>query len=415
MKLDSSRYWVKIGMLLTIVVLGWGCQKDGVQPEAKLPAVRELSGEERELVKSVNDFAFDLVRQATHQSSAQNVFLSPLSVNLAMSLMLNGSAESTREQLYQFLDFDVLSPLEINKAYSELIPFLQELDPEVDFSLANAIWYDQRLSISTFYQDMLLAYYNAHAIDLNFKSKRAGTVIQKWVENQMPYKLSQPLTLPSSRAKLYMTNAVQFSGKWAVPFREEFTRPAKFYLPNGNSITTDMMYADQAAYRYHETELASYIDIPYGNQQYSMTLVMPKTEDSLHHLAGSLNAEKLSSILDAADTLEQGLYLPKFAINYQVSLKNMLSQLGMGIAFQDSANFSLFFSEANQQPHLNDMLHQASIEISEIGAKAASLTSTLPVESTAPSVRIDRSFLFFIREQHSGVILFAGILTNPVI
>ncbi|MGB3589182.1 MAG: serpin family protein [Tunicatimonas sp.] len=415
MKLISGRPWIKSWVILAIAALCWSCQKDGVQPKATLPTVRELSNEEQELVRSVNNFAFDLVRQATKQSSAQNVFLSPLSVNLAMSLMLNGSAESTRDQLYQSLDFEVLSPLEINKAYSELIPFLQELDPEVSFSLANAIWYDQRLSISPFYQNILLAYYNAHAIDLNFKSKRATTVIQKWVENQMPYKLSQPLTLSDSRANLYMTNAVQFNGKWAMPFRKELTRPSEFYLPNGNSIVADMMYADQAEYRFHQTESASYIDIPYGNKQYSMTLVMPKAEDSLHHLANILDAEKLDAILDAADTLEQGLYLPKFAINYQASLKNMLSQLGMGIAFQDSANFSLFFSEANQQPHLNDMLHQASIEISEIGAKAASLTSTLSIENAAPSVRIDRSFLFFIREQHSGVILFAGVLTNPVI
>jgi len=415
MKLVENRYWIISWVVLGMAILSWGCQKDSVQPEANLPTVRELSNEEQKLVRSVNNFAFDLVRQTTRQSSAQNVFLSPLSINIAMSLMLNGSAESTRDQLYQSLDFEVLSPLEINKAYSELIPFLQKLDPEVGFSLANAIWYDQRLSLSSFYQDILLAYYDAQTIDLNFRSKRAASTVQKWIEGQMPYKLARPLSLPDARAKLYITNAVQFNGKWATPFRKELTRPSEFYLPNGNTITTDMMYADQAEYRFYQTEAATYIDIPYGNKLFSMTLVMPSSEDSLHQLANSLNADRLATILDAADTLDQGLYLPKFAINHQESLKNTLSKLGMDIAFQDSANFSLFFSQAKRPPHLSDVLHQASIEISEIGVKASSLTSALPVETVAPSVRVDRSFLFFIREQHSGVILFAGVLTNPVI
>ncbi|MEO0333166.1 MAG: serpin family protein, partial [Bacteroidota bacterium] len=309
MKLEGGTYWVRGWVILMVVAICWSCQKEGVQPEANPPSARNLSHEEQELVRSVNDFAFDLVRQVTRQSPSQNTFLSPLSVNLAMSLMLNGSVGYTQSQLHQSLDFDVLSPLEVNKAYSELIPLLQELDPQVNFSLANAVWYDQKMTISTFYQDILLAYYNAHAIDLNFRSKRSATVIQKWIETQMPYKLAEPITAPSPRTTLYMTNAVQFNGKWAVPFREEYTRPAEFFLPNGNSITTDMMYTDQAAYRYYQTDQASYIDVPYGNGQYSMTLVMPRTEDSLHHLASNLNAEKLDLILNAADTLEQGLYL----------------------------------------------------------------------------------------------------------
>ncbi|MEM9829679.1 MAG: serpin family protein [Bacteroidota bacterium] len=415
MKLGGGTYWIKSWVILIVVTIGWGCQKEGIQPEANSPSVRELSREEQELVRSVNDFAFDLLRQVTYHSSPQNTFLSPLSVNLAMSLMLNGSVGTTQSQLYQSLDFDVLSPLEVNKAYSELIPLLQELDPQVNFSLANAVWYDQKLTMSTFYQDILLAYYDAHAIDLNFRSKRSAATIQKWIETQMPYELAEPITIPSSRTSLYMTNAVQFSGNWSVPFLPEYTRPAEFFLPNGNSITTDMMFTDQATYRYYQTNQAAYIDVPYGSGKYSMTLVMPTTEDSLHQLASSLSAERLNFILSAADTLEQGLYLPKFAINYQTSLKSTLAQLGMGIAFQDSANFSLFFSEAKSQPHLDDLLHQASIEISETGVKATSVTSSLPVKSASPSVRVNRSFLFFIREQHSGVILFAGVLTNPVI
>lgn len=415
MKKIKNIYWINYGLALAIAILLLGCQGEGVEPQKNETSIRELSREEQELTRSINDFAFDLIRQATRQSSSENIFISPLSVNLAMSLMLNGSAESTQQKIYDALDFKVLTSLEINKAYSELIPFLQQLDPQVDYAIANAVWYDHRNEMSPFYRDVLSAYYDAHVLDINFRSKRAPTVIQKWIEEQLQYKLPTSLAAIDNGTSLYLTNAVQFTGMWSVPFRKEYTRPAEFYLPNGNSITTDMMYADQAMYRYHQTAQASYIDVPYGNGQYSMTLVMPQTEDSLYQLASNLNTEELQSILHSADTLRQGLYLPKFAINYQASLKNTLSQLGMGIAFQDSANFANFFTEANPQPYIGDVLHQAAIEINETGAQAISVTTNLPVESNAPSVRIDRSFLFFIRERHSGVILFAGVLANPVI
>nr|WKN39283.1 serpin family protein [Tunicatimonas sp. TK19036] len=412
MRLISSIRWAKIWIGLLAGAMLVGCQKESVQPEASA-SLRDLSGAEQELVRSVNDFTFDLLRQSIRQQYSDNVFLSPLSVNLAMSLMLNGATGNTQSELLKSLEFDVLSPSEINKAYSELVPFLSQLDPQVNFSLANAVWYDQRYTMSPFYRDVLLAYYDAHTLDLNFRNRRAPVVIQKWIENQTHYPAPMPLGTLNSTTTLYLTNTVQFTGKWAVPFRKEYTRPAEFYLPNGNSITTDMMYADQAAYRYYQNGQASFIDVPYGNRQYSMTFVMPQTEDSLYQIAESLNADELQSILSMADTLEQGLYLPKFTINYQASLKNTLSQLGMSLAFRDSADFSQFFTEAASQPHMQDVIHHAAIRINETGAHAASVTSTLPTAGTPPSVRIDRSFLFFIREQHTGVILFAGILTNP--
>lgn len=413
MRLISSIHWTKIWIGLFAGVMLLGCQKESVQPEQSA-SLRELSGPEQELVRSVNNFTFNMVRQSIRQQSSDNVFLSPLSINLAMSLMLNGATGNTHQQIRKSLEFDVLSPSEINKAYSELVPFLTQLDPQVNFSLANAVWYDQRFSMSPFYRDVLLAYYDADIVDLNFRNRRAPVVIQKWLENQTHHYVA-PLLLGTlnSSTTLYLTNTVQFTGKWAVPFQKEYTTPAEFYLPDGNSITTDMMYTDQATYRYYQNEEASFIDVPYGNHQYSMTFVMPQTEESLYQVAESLNADELKSILNMADTLEQGLYLPKFAINYQASLKNTLAQLGMTVAFQDSADFSQFFSKASTQPHMQDVIHQASIRIDETGAQAASVTSSLPTLGNLPSVRIDRSFLFFIREQHTGVILFAGLLSNP--
>ena len=146
-----------------------------------------------------------------------------------------------------------------------------------------------------------------------------------------------------------------------------------------------------------------------------MTFVMPQEQDSLASLMRDLDATSFQQYLTQMDTLNSSLFVPKFAIEYQASLKPTLSRLGMGVAFSDSANFSQLFTDATAPVPLSDVLHKAVITVNETGTEA--LTSTVTQASSVPtpsnSVHIDRSFLFFIRENHTGVIVFAGRLSHP--
>ena len=401
-------------LLLVTIVLG-GCQKESVHPGAEEPVLRRLSLEEQELVNSINTFAFDLIGDLAEHRPQDNVFLSPYSINLALSMTLNGATSTTLESLHRGLDHEVITPLEINKAYSELTPFLQQLDRRVDFTLATALWYDRQLHAQPVSQDILSAYYQANVSDLAFGRRKSPDIINKWVQEQTQDRIVGLVEELDPEASMYVTSAVQFTGGWTVPFREEDTAPGTFHLSDGTTVTTDMMFAPRASYRFYQDEHKTMIDIPYGDQQYSMTLMMPREKDSLLSLVHELNATTFRSYLTQMDSVNSSLYVPKFAIEYQASLKPTLSRLGMSVAFSDSAHFDRLFVEAPSPVPLSDVIHKAVITVNETGTEA--LTSTVTQASSAAdsghSVYIDRSFLFFIRENHTGVIVFAGRLNYP--
>ncbi len=401
------------GWLVLLVILG-GCQKDGVQPGAEEPVLRQLSTEEQELVASINTFAFDLIRDLADHRPQDNVFLSPYSINLALSMTLNGAKATTLEDLHQGLDHEVTTPQEINKAYSELTPFLQQLDRRVDFTLATGLWYDRQLHTDPLRQDILSAYYQANVSDLAFGRRKSPEIINKWVQEQTRGRITGFVEELNPKALMYVTSAVQFAGGWTVPFKEENTAPGTFHLSDGSTVTTDMMFAPRTQYHLYEDARKTIIDVPYGDQQYSMTFVMPQEQDSLLSLVRDLDATSFQQYLNRMDTLTSSLYVPKFSIEYQTALKPVLSRLGMGIAFSDSADFSRLFVDPTTSVPLSDVLHKAVITVNETGTEAITSTVTQASGQVAVnSVHVDRSFLFFIRENHTGVIVFAGRLSHP--
>ena len=403
---------------LCIWLIGWAalvsCQGDNVQPEAEAIDLRKLSVEEEELVTSINTFAFDLMRDLAEHRPQDNVFFSPYSINLALSMTLNGADATTLHDLHEGLDHDVISPSEINKAYSQLTPFLQQLDRQVDFTLATGLWHDRRLRTEPLSHDIMSAYYGANIRDLAFGRRKSPSVINKWVQEQTQNRISGLVDQLHSDASMYVTSAVHFAGNWTASFRNTNAGPGVFHLPDGTTTTADMMVAPRAEYHFYQDQQKTIIDIPYGNQQYSMTLVMPREQDSLASLVRQLSAPNFRQYLTQMDTLNSSLYLPKFAIEYQTSLKPVLSRLGMGVTFSDSADFSRLFVDPTGPVPLYDVLHKAVISVDETGTQAVTGTVTQASgTSSSESLRIDRSFLFFIRENHTGVIMFAGRLNHP--
>ena len=410
----SMQYRGLCARFLILALLLGACQNDSVSPATEEPVLRELSVPESELVTSINTFAFDLIRDLAEHRPQDNVFLSPYSINLALSMTLNGAASTTLSSLHDGLEHEVTSPREINKAYSELTPFLQRLDHQVDFTLATALWHNRQLHAQPLSEDILSAYYQAHVGDLAFGRRKSPDIINRWVQEQTDGRIGDLVAELDPDALLYVTSAVQFAGDWTVPFRNEDTAPGTFHLPDGTEITTDMMVAPRSQYRFYQDDSKTILDIPYGNQQYSMTLLMPRHQDSLLHLVRSLDATSFRSYLSQMDTVNSSLYFPRFTIDYQASLKPTLSRLGMGIAFGDSANFNQLFVDPATPVYLSDVLHRALITVNEAGTEAttSTITQARGIEQANP-VHVDRSFLFFIRENHSGVIVFAGRLNHP--
>lgn len=408
---------MKVFTYLFILILALslvGCQQDHVNPENRIN-LRELSANERELITSVNNFSLHLFKEIALKTTSQNLFISPFSVNMALSMTLNGADSTTLQNMQKSLGYDVLERLEINKAFNEFTPFLQQVDRKVNLSLANTVWYNAKLEVHPLFRDMMVAYYQAHVESLDFSSNKAVKTMNKWIEDETSSKVTQLVKEVKPDEVVYLVSTIHFKGNWTFPFNKEMTKPGNFYFEDGKSIDAEMMFTDKAAYRYYNDSRKTLLDIPYGNLQYSMTILLPHEGDSISGIMQNLTASDLQENLSLTDTVTYDLQMPKFKIKYSTELKDPLVTLGMKEAFNEKACFPGFSSTA--PAWISNVLHNASIEVNEEGTEASAAAGSVikdQLEGKTQSVSLNRPFIFFIRENHSGAILFAGLLTNPV-
>lgn len=398
-------------LLLGIYLLG--CQQDHPDPDDRV-TFRELSAMEQELVVSVNNFSFDLFREIALKNTAQNLFISPFSVNMALSMTLNGADTATLQSMQKGLGYGVLEKLEINKAFNEFTPFLKQVDGKVKLSLANMVWYNQDLEIQPLFRDMMVAYYQAGVESLDFSSNKATKILNKWIARETDGKVKELVRQVKPDEIVYLTSTIHFKGNWTFPFNREVTQPGTFYFEDGKSITAEMMFTDKAVYRYLSDHRKTLIDIPYGNSQYNMTILLPHEEDSILGVVQGLSAGELQEDLQHADTVNYQLQMPKFKIKYSTELKDPLVNIGMQKAFTAQGHFPGFSDST--PAWISNVLHNASIEVDEEGTEASAAAGSIiqqAPEGSSRSVSLNRPFVFFIRENHSGAILFAGMLTNP--
>lgn len=400
----------KIFIMLVCLLALWSCQEEQVSPADR--ELRALSLEEQELIRSGNQFAFDVTRELSHEQSG-NIFLSPFYINMSLSMALNGAEKATLKQMQQVMQCDVLERLEINKVYSELNPFLQSLDKNMQFISAHAIWHHQDVAVRPLFRDMMTAYYDADVEPVDYFNQKTPEYIGKWVEEQTQGKVEADIPAFLHPLAMYMVSATHFKGRWSYPFAKESTAPGIFYHEDEQESIIPMMFTDQASYRYFQDERKTLIDIPYGNQQYSMTILMPLQKDSLSGMMESLDAASFEHDLNQADTLNYHLYLPKFSISSQLPLKATLSHMGMRTAFSNEADFSGIFSDSLNRS-MADLIHHAGIEVSEEGTRTVMPKAAAGIsDSPSPVVRVDRPFAFLIRENHSGAIMYTGIYQQP--
>ncbi len=392
----------------------YSCQQEQVVPKEEVQ-LRKLSIEERELINASNSFAMELSQQLM-QERQRNIFFSPYYIHMGLAMATNGAEKNTLTQMQKTQHHDVLERLEVNKLYNSLDPLLHSIDEHVRFVSAHSLWYREDIDVLPLFSDMLMAYYNAGVEPLDFSDRKASLQISKWIEDHTSGKVDALLPTLIPYESLYMFSATHLKGQWTYPFAKDNTAPGTFYLEDEKEVTVPMMFTDQATYRYYQDEHKTLIDIPYGNRQYSMTILMPQAGDSISGQLAGLNIKSLEQDLAQADTLDYNLYLPKFSISSQTDLKKPLFALGIRDAFTARADFSGMMNDPLAPGiKIADMVHQAGIEVNESGTQSAiPKVAAANIQSTTPVVRINRPFMFFIREHHTGVILYAGVVQNPV-
>ncbi|MBW8769424.1 MAG: serpin family protein [Gemmatimonadetes bacterium] len=398
-----------LGVALLIACAGATEPRPG-DPSPVLEALpRALSPGEQKIIAANNDFSFSLFRQLGADNADSNVFVSPLSASMALGMAMNGASGPTFDQMRATLGFGAASESEIDQGYKSLITLLRTLDPAVDFRIANSIWARDGFPIKPAFLDAGRTWFDAQAATLDFASPGAVKSINDWVSTATTGKI--PIIVDQIRPDevMFLINAIYFKGSWRAKFDPALTADAPFHGIAGDQ-PAKLMHRE-GTIRYLQTPTFSAVDLPYGNSAYSMSVVLPSAGQSVDAVLASLQADAWSAWTSQFRDTELDLYLPRLELTWGRMLIPELQALGMRAAFQaESADFSrmssvgLFISTVKQKTY---------VKVNEEGTEAAAATSVGMTVTSAPLrtlFRVDRPYVFVIRERLSGTILFLGAI-----
>ncbi len=395
-------------VLFTVALLALQCTRDySVEPAPF--QVRELTPLEKKLTQAGNGFGLKLFAALARQEANKNVFISPLSVALALGMAYNGAAGSTEQAFRTTLELGDLPAEEVNGSFRSLIDFLLQLDPSVMVEIANSVWCRLGFTVEQEFMRLNRTYFGADVQTLNFDSPGAPATINAWVKDKTHGRISAIVDRIDPRTMLYLINAIYFKGTWTRKFDPALTQDDVFTAADGTRLPCRLM-SQEGEFSYFEDEEVQAIDLPYGNRMYSMVVLLPKDGGAVARLAGDVDAEKWAAWMGRFATRKGYVQLPKFRLEYEAGLRPVLSALGLAEAFTDTANFT----RINRQGGLciTEVKHKSFVEVDEKGTEAAAVTAAvIGVTSVDPGffvMRVDRPFLFAIRERHSGTILFIG-------
>lgn len=393
---------------------------DPAGPPPKITALpRTLTSQEQRLIEADNRFAIKLLKQATADTrdTLENLFVSPLSVAMALGMTYNGAAGTTEEAMRATLELEGMSVAEVNEAYRSLIKLLRELDPRVRFQIANSIWYKQGYSIEQPFLDANRNYYDAQVTALDFGSPTAPATINDWVNRQTQGVIDRIVDQIPDNMRLYLINAIYFKGDWTEQFDPQRTQPRPFRLPDGSTVNVPTMtHGQQADIRLAWRPNATIVDLPYGGQAFSMTIVLPSDTIAVDDLVNGLTAEQWSQWTASLQPSKNEVFLPKFKLTNDLNLIPTLAGLGMDIAFDCDPPVMADFTRIHTPSELciTEVKHKTYVDVNEQGTEAAAVTSVgVGVTSVPQVITVDRPFLFALRENLSGTILFMGVIRHP--
>jgi len=369
------------------------------------------------IVNANNAFAVDLYDQL--EAAEGNLFFSPYSISVAFGMAGSGAGGNTADQMGSVLHFDG-KPVEAAAGQGALQRLLNGIQSKgnIQLAIANSIWPERSYPFRKNYLDVLDGHFDVSASPCDFKGKAEAERqrINRWVEEQTNDRIKDlmPEGSVSPMTRLVLANAVYFKGDWAEQFKASATKDTPFFTAEGVPVTVPMMM-QKKKFRYAQHPGLKVLSMPYAGGDLSMLIVLPDTNDGLAKLESELSAEKLEQWTDGLRQAEVLVHFPKFKAESSFQLNRTMQALGMTDAFHfERADFSGMTDRDDL--YLSDAVHKAFIEVNEEGTEAAAATG---IGFRAVSLelmhvfRADHPFLYLIRHESTGSILFMGRMTNP--
>jgi serpin B len=394
---------------LTVVVSIMSCTSKDKVPAADTAAV----------VQGNNAFALDLYARLAEREG--NLFFSPYSISTALAMTSAGARGPTLEQMtatLHFPDQDHLHP-----ACAALLSQVRDqASNNCELSIANALWLQNRFPFRKDFLDLNQAHYHAglHQVDYVHETEQARQTINGWVEKETKDKIKElikPGVLDADTC-LVLTNAIYFKGHWVTQFDPKRTLVQPFHMGKGKDVKAPLMF-QEGNFGYFDGDDFQLLEMPYVGKDLTMVVLLPKKADELSAFEKRLTPGRLAEWLGNLHSVKVETYLPKFKMTSELSLKKVLSEMGMPLAFdEEKANFS-GMADIRGGLYLSEVAHKAFVDVNEEGTEAAASTAVVVKARSAsgnrlPVFRADHPFVFLIRDAKSGSILLMGRVTNPV-
>lgn len=399
--------------LLLIVA---GCGKDSAPPSAP-PAARPAApaGDVAEAAKGINAFALDLYARLADEKKGENIFFSPYSVSTALSMTYAGARGNTAAEMRKALRFP-LDDARLHPAMGALGYDLNAAGANGGFelSVANALWMQKGRQFLPAFLDLNRGCYGAGLETLDFAADPEGArkTINAWVERRTKEKIVDliPRDFPLDGVSVVLTNAIYFKGTWLKEFPERYSAAAPFKLAGGGRVSVPMMHIRKGEFLYCDADGFQALEMPYQDSELAMLVLLPDRNDGLPELEKGLSVEKLQRA--GLSMTEMQVRLPKFKLVFECDLKEPLRALGMKDAF-DPARTDLSGMTGQGDLFVTFVLHKAFVDVNEKGTEAAAATGAPCAPKTPDAFFADHPFLFLIRDQATGCVLFMGRVTDP--
>jgi serine protease inhibitor len=371
-----------------------------------------IAEKQDEVIQRNNEFAWELFKVLNKEDADENVFISPLSISTALTMTLNGANGTTEEAMKEALFYKGLDMAAINSGNKYLAERLTRMNKDVTIKIGNSIWIKDQFPVKKSFVDVNKDMFNALIENADFSKDSTVDKINKWIGNATEGMIDKMIDPPIPEDTLmYLINAVYFKGDWTKPFDPNRTFKGQFTTKDGQTKEMEMMTKSESMEYYEENGVKA-VRLPYGkDKSVSMTLILPAENTDIDAFIQEMNVSKWNEIREGLiERNEVRLQIPKFKMEYGIKeLEAALTELGMGEAFSDQADFS---GIADARLAIGTVKHKAVIDVHEEGSEAAGVTVVgirlTSVNIDMPQFIADRPFVFVIADDTDNNILFMG-------
>jgi len=374
------------------------------------------------IVEGNNQLAIDLYSQFKGENEDKNLFFSPYSISVALTMTYEGAKGETAEEMQTVLHIPEDSAIR-RPNFAKVYNDINQNNEGYKLSTANALWALKDYQLLEEYTSTVEDYYGGKVTNLDFggKPEESRQTINTWIEEQTNNKIKDliPKGILDAYTRLVLTNAIYFKGTWLTQFDEEDTIDEEFTTSAGGKVEVPMMRLIESGleFNYMEDDSVQVLELPYEGEDLSMLLILPKESD-LESVEESLTPEKIEEWNKGLRNREVRVYIPKFKFETKYFMAKDLKEMGMPLAFSPS-QADLSGIAGTDDLYISSVIHQAFVEVNEEGIEAAAATAVI-VSTTSigpgpsiPVFKADHPFIFIIQQEETGNILFMGRVSDP--